>query len=137
MRSLPYGRLTSDFGRGSKPCCTDRLWQSEAYGNGNCLNRRLRNDEPAADLSIALAIVSSLKDVIVPDDVLAFGEIGLAGEIRSVVACDQRIKEASKLGFKKCVIPYHNYKKLSKSVLDLMEVVPAKTVRQAFEVLIN
>lgn len=97
----------------------------------------LRIDEPAADLSIALAIVSSLKDVIVPDDVLAFGEIGLAGEIRSVVACDQRIKEASKLGFKKCVVPYHNYKKLSKSVLDLMEVVPAKTVRQAFEVLIN
>lgn len=97
----------------------------------------LRIDEPAADLSIALAIVSSLKDVIVPDDVLAFGEIGLAGEIRSVVACDQRIKEAAKLGFKKCVIPYHNYKKLSKSILDLMEVVPAKTVRQAFEVLIN
>lgn len=97
----------------------------------------LRIDEPAADLSIALAIVSSLKDIIVPDDVLAFGEIGLAGEIRSVVACDQRIKEAAKLGFKKCVIPYHNYKKLSKIVLDLMEVVPAKTVRQAFEVLIN
>ena len=81
----------------------------------------LRIDEPAADLSIALAIVSSLKDVIVPDDVLAFGEIGLAGEIRSVTACDQRINEAAKLG----------------NVLDLMEVVPAKTVRQAFEVLIN
>lgn len=97
----------------------------------------LRIEEPAADLSIALAIVSSLKDVVVPDDVLAFGEIGLAGEIRSVVACDQRIKEAAKLGFKKCVIPYHNYKKLSKSVLALMEIVPAKTVRQAFEELIN
>lgn len=97
----------------------------------------LRIEEPAADLSIALAIVSSLKDIIVPDDVLAFGEIGLAGEIRSVVACDQRIKEAANLGFKKCVIPYHNYKKLSKSVLDLMEIVPARTVRQAFEEIIN
>ncbi len=97
----------------------------------------LRIEEPAADLSIALAVVSSLKDVIVPDDVLAFGEIGLAGEIRSVTACDQRIKEAAKLGFKKCVIPYRNYSKLSKSVLDLMEVVPAKTVRQAFEAIIN
>lgn len=97
----------------------------------------LRIEEPAADLSIALAIVSSLKDIIVPDDVLAFGEIGLAGEIRSVVACDQRIKEAAKLGFKKCVIPYHNYRKLSKSILDLMEVVPARTVRQAFEEIIN
>lgn len=97
----------------------------------------LRIEEPAADLSIALAIVSSLKDIIVPDDVLAFGEIGLAGEIRSVVACDQRIKEAAKLGFKKCVIPYHNYRKLSKSVLDLMEVVPVRTVRQAFEEIIN
>lgn len=97
----------------------------------------LRIEEPAADLSIALAIVSSLKDIIVPDDVLAFGEIGLAGEIRSVVACDQRIKEAAKLGFKKCVIPYHNYSKLSKNVLDLMEIVPAKTVRQAFQEIIN
>lgn len=97
----------------------------------------LRIEEPAADLSIALAVVSSLKDVIVPDDVLAFGEIGLAGEIRSVTACDQRIKEAAKIGFKKCVIPYRNYSKLSKSVLDLMEVVPAKTVRQAFEAIIN
>lgn len=97
----------------------------------------LRIEEPAADLSIALSVVSSLKDVIVPDDVLAFGEIGLAGEIRSVTACDQRIKEAAKLGFKKSVIPYRNYSKLSKSVLDLMEVVPAKTVRQAFEAIIN
>lgn len=97
----------------------------------------LRIEEPAADLSIALAIVSSLKDIIVPDDVLTFGEIGLAGEIRSVVACDQRIKEAANLGFKKCVIPYHNYKKLTKNVLDLMEIVPARTVRQAFEEIIN
>lgn len=97
----------------------------------------LRIEEPAADLCIALAVVSSLKDIIVPDDVLAFGEIGLAGEIRSVTACDQRIKEAAKLGFKKCVIPYRNYSKLSKNVLDLMEVVPVKTVRQAFEAIIN
>lgn len=97
----------------------------------------LRIEEPAADLCIALAVVSSLKDVIVPDDVLAFGEIGLAGEIRSVTACDQRIKEAAKLGFKKCVIPYRNYGKLSKNILDLMEIIPVKTVRQAFEAIIN
>lgn len=97
----------------------------------------LRIEEPAADLCIALAVVSSLKDVIVPDDVFAFGEIGLAGEIRSVTACDQRIKEAAKLGFKKCVIPYRNYGKLSKNILDLMEIVPVKTVRQAFEAIIN
>lgn len=97
----------------------------------------LRIDEPAADLSIALAIVSSLKDVVVPDDILAFGEIGLAGEIRSVNSCEQRIKEAAKLGFRRCVVPYHNYTKLPKRLLSMIEVVSAKTIRQAFEAVMN
>lgn len=54
----------------------------------------LRLDEPAADLSVAMALVSSLKDVVVNDNTLAFGEIGLAGEIRAVNNCEQRITEA-------------------------------------------
>ena len=61
----------------------------------------LKLDEPASDLSVALALISSLKDVPIRDDVLAFGEIGLAGEIRSVNACAQRIREAARLGFLK------------------------------------
>ena len=70
----------------------------------------LRLDEPASDLSVALALVSSLKDVPVRDDALAFGEIGLGGEIRSVNACSQRIREAARLGFSRCVIPHYNLK---------------------------
>lgn len=97
----------------------------------------LRIDETAADLSIALAIVSSLKDVVVPEKTLAFGEIGLAGEIRSVNNCEQRIKEAAKLGFEKCIIPYHNYSKLPKYLFKEIEIVPAKNIRQAFEAIMN
>lgn len=97
----------------------------------------IRIDEPAADLSIALAIVSSLKDVAVPENTIAFGEIGLAGEIRSVNCCEQRIREAAKLGFEKCVIPYHNYSKLPKHLFKEIEIVPAKNIRQAFEAIIN
>lgn len=109
-------------------------------GNMDCYTNvigGLRIDETAADLSIALAIVSSLKDVPVPEKTLAFGEIGLAGEIRSVNSCEQRIKEAAKLGFEKCVIPYHNYSKLPKYLFNEIEIVPAKNIRQAFEAIMN
>lgn len=109
-------------------------------GNMDCYTNvigGLRIDETAADLSIVLAIVSSLKDVVVPEKTLAFGEIGLAGEIRSVNCCEQRIKEAAKLGFEKCIIPYHNYSKLPKYLLNEIEIVPAKNIRQAFEAIMN
>ena len=93
----------------------------------------LRLDEPASDLSVALALISSLKDVPIRDDVLAFGEVGLAGEIRSVNACTQRIREAARLGFAKCVIPKHNLAKLLPELSDSIEIVGARTVREAFE----
>ena len=109
-------------------------------GNMDCYTNvigGLRIDETAADLSIALAIVSSLKDVVVPEKTIAFGEIGLAGEIRSVTCCEQRVKEAAKLGFEKCIIPYHNYSKLPKALLNEIEVVPAKNIRSAFEAIMS
>lgn len=93
----------------------------------------LRLDEPASDLSVALALVSSLKDEPIKDDVIAFGEIGLGGEIRSIGNCEQRIKEAARLGFNKCIVPYHNYKTLNQSIKTLIEVVPARTIRAAYE----
>ena len=65
----------------------------------------LRLDEPAADLSVALAIASSYRDVPVSDDLVAIGEIGLTGEIRSVSNLNHRLSEAARLGFKKCMIP--------------------------------
>ena len=95
----------------------------------------LRLYEPAADLSVAMALVSSLKDEIVNEQTLAFGEIGLAGEIRAVNNCEQRIVEAKRLGFSKCIIPFHNYKSLSKSIKTSMDIVPVRTIRSAFEAL--
>lgn len=92
--------------------------------------------EPASDLSVALALVSSLKDVIVRDDILAFGEIGLAGEIRTVGNCEQRVKEAARLGFNKCVIPRDNVKSLSATAKKNIEVIGAKNIREAFESII-
>ena len=89
--------------------------------------------EPAADLSVAMALVSSLKDTVVNDNTLAFGEIGLAGEIRAVNNCEQRIAEAKRLGFTKCIIPFHNYKSLSKELKKSLEIVPVRTIRAAFE----
>lgn len=89
--------------------------------------------EPAADLSVAMALVSSLRDKVLNENTLAFGEIGLAGEIRAVNNCEQRINEAGRLGFTKCIIPFHNYKTLSKETKVSMDIVPVRTIRSAFD----
>lgn len=95
----------------------------------------LRLDEPAADLTVAMALVSSLKDIVVKDNIIAFGEIGLAGEIRAVNNCEQRIAESIRLGFDKCIIPFHNYKSLSKSLKTSADIIPVRTIREAFNAL--
>lgn len=89
--------------------------------------------EPAADLSVAMALISSLRDKVVNENTLAFGEIGLAGEIRAVNNCEQRITEAQRLGFTKCIIPFHNYKSLSKEIKINMDIVPVRNIRSAFD----
>lgn len=96
----------------------------------------LKLDEPALDLTIVMALVSSLKDYALRDDVLAFGEIGLAGEIRGVSHCEQRIKEASRLGFNRCIVPKSNLKNLSSAIKSEIEIIGVKTIREAFEALI-
>lgn len=65
----------------------------------------MKLDEPAADLPIALSLVSNLTDKVVPEDLVAFGEIGLAGELRAVNRVLVRVKEAQRLGFKRCLLP--------------------------------
>ncbi len=93
----------------------------------------LRLDEPATDLSVALAMISSFKDVPIRDDTLVIGEIGLGGELRSVSNCEQRIKEAERLGFNRCIIPKHNFKTLSDGFKGNIEIVGANNVNEAFE----
>ncbi len=91
-----------------------------------------RLDEPAADLPVALTLVSSLKDSVIPEDVVAFGEVGLAGEIRAVSQAQQRVQEAARLGFTKCILPHACLKQLKK--VEGMEIYGVKTLRQAVEI---
>ena len=65
----------------------------------------IRIAEPAADVAVAAALVSALKDEALPADTVFFGEIGLAGEVRPVTQADVRLKESEKLGFKRAVVP--------------------------------
>ncbi len=91
----------------------------------------LRLDEPAADLPVALALISGLKDKPMDEGVVAFGEIGLAGELRAVSGAEQRIAEAARLGFTRIIVPAHTLKSLHGSYS--IEVIGAATVREAYE----
>ncbi len=92
----------------------------------------LRLDEPAGDLAVALALVSSLKDKPINDKTIVFGEIGLAGELRSVAQTETRIGEASRLGFEKCIFPYNSLSRIHHH-FDGIELINVKNVKQAFE----
>ncbi len=87
--------------------------------------------EPAADLALVLAIASSYKDAIIGNDVAAFGEVGLTGELRSVSGTGQRIREISRLGFKKCLIPAGT--KISASIPEGIEIIRVKTIGDAIK----
>lgn len=78
------------------------LGTSDAYVN---IAGGMKMTEPAIDLGICLAIVSSCKDVVIPDKVMVFGEVGLSGEIRAVSMAGQRVQEAKKLGFETVMLP--------------------------------
>ena len=65
----------------------------------------LRISEPAADLAVASAIASSFRGIPVPEDCVMLGEVGLSGELRSVGQVEKRLKEATKLGFRRCIVP--------------------------------
>jgi DNA repair protein RadA/Sms len=83
----------------------------------------VRVDDPAVDLAVAAAIVSSFRDVPADSQTVVVGEIGLGGEIRTVAQVEQRVAEAAKLGFKTFVLPASNVKKVSaRSGIDMRGV---------------
>ena len=86
----------------------------------------LEIDEPASDLAIAMALISSLTDKKIPDDLIAIGEIGLAGECRAISSIEQRVKEAARLGFTKALIPITNASNCPK--IQDITVYPIKSV---------
>jgi DNA repair protein RadA/Sms len=89
----------------------------------------LRVQEPAADLALALAIASSNRDAAVPSDLVAVGEVGLSGELRSVGQLERRLGEAERLGFRRCLLPQACLRRVA-PVTDL-ELMPAATLREA------
>ncbi len=88
--------------------------------------------ETSADLAVLLAVISSFRDRALPDDMVAFGEVGLAGEIRPVPNGQERIREAAKHGFKRAIVPAGN---APRRKIAGMEVVPVRKITEALEAL--
>jgi DNA repair protein RadA/Sms len=89
--------------------------------------------ETSADLAVLLAIVSSFRDRVLPEDLIVFGEVGLSGEIRPVPSGQERLREAAKHGFKRAIVPYANAPR-DKNIG--IEVVAVKNLQQALEALL-
>ncbi|MEA1958632.1 MAG: DNA repair protein RadA [Chloroflexota bacterium] len=87
----------------------------------------LKVNEPAADLGIALSIASSLRGAVIDPNLVAIGEVGLSGELRSVAHIDRRLGEAAKLGFKRCLLPNSTNVKAPRG----METIAATSIREA------
>jgi DNA repair protein RadA/Sms len=103
-----------------------KLSNSDVYVNAA---GGVRISEPAIDLPIALAVVSCYKNKPFDSETAAVGEVGLAGEVRSVNQVSQRVKEAEKLGFKQIFVPRSNQKELNKTKI---EIVGISSVKEAF-----
>ena len=106
------------------------LGSSDVYLN---IAGGLKIDEPASDLPVALSIISSLKNENLRDDAIAFGEIGLAGEIRAVSFAEIRIREAIRLGLKKCIIPARNLKEINDELKQQIEIIGVNNIRKAYQ----
>jgi DNA repair protein RadA/Sms len=90
----------------------------------------VRIQEPAADLAVLLAIASSMRNKALPRGLVAFGEVGLAGEVRPAPRGQERLREAAKLGFSCAVIPRAN---APKQPVEGLEVIAVERLEQALE----
>ena len=95
----------------------------------------IRMTEPAIDLGLILALVSSYKDIAIDEKTIAFGEVGLSGEIRSVNMAQQRVQEAKKLGFETVLMPQVSMKALQK--VEGIQIIGLETVRDAVQYLMR
>lgn len=101
------------------------LSECDAYIN---IAGGIKVNEPALDLGIILAIISSYKDKIIPSNTIAFGEIGLSGEVRAISQVSQRITEAEKMGFTQCIVPYANIEKIEKNGNSSMKITGVRNI---------
>lgn len=95
----------------------------------------IKVEDPACDLAVCLAITSALREELTVSDTVVLGEVGLAGEIRSVSQINLRINEAEKLGFKKVVLPKNNFKNLGYK--GSLELLPVNNLKETLEITLN
>ena len=90
-------------------------------------------NEPAIDLGIVLAIISSYKDRAIDEKTICFGEVGLSGEVRAVSMAEQRVLEARKLGFDTCILPEGCMNAIKESQKDIhgIKLIGVSTVKDA------
>ena len=94
----------------------------------------IRMNEPAADLGIVMAIVSSYRNRVIDEKMIVFGEVGLSGEVRAVNMPEQRVAEAKKLGFKTCVLPEVSLKNLKEDFSEI-KMIGVKTISDAIKLI--
>jgi len=95
----------------------------------------IRIDEPAVDLAICSAIASNFSDKFAKNDTVVIGEVGLGGEVRSVNHIEKRIQEATKLGFKRVIIPSNNFKSIKTK--SSIEIIPVDNLHFALQKIFN
>ncbi|MEW6375355.1 MAG: DNA repair protein RadA, partial [Thermodesulfobacteriota bacterium] len=89
----------------------------------------MRVEEPAADLGMIAAIASNFKDKLIDPEMVVLGEVGLGGEVRGVSRSEVRIKEAARLGFKRCLLPKQNQEKIKRA--KGIELIGVRTIQEA------
>jgi DNA repair protein RadA/Sms len=135
----PTGKRTADGFDYNRMCLLIAVLEKRMglkfYENDVYLNVAggIHLDEPSADLSIAMALISGITDRVIPDELIAFGEIGLSGEVRGVSHIEYRVKEAVRLGFTKIVLPVKNIT----PALKVPKNVELLGVNNIFQVLIH
>lgn len=105
-----------------------QLSDCDAYVN---IAGGLKMTEPAIDLGIVLALISSKKDIVIDDKTICFGEVGLSGEVRGVSMAEQRVQEACKLGFDTCILPKVSMGNIKKA--DGIRLIGVANVQEAYD----
>ena len=123
-----YNRVNLLMAVLEKRCGID-LASYDAYVN---IAGGIRMTEPALDLGITMAIASSYQDVVIPEKLVAFGEVGLSGEVRAVSQVENRVMEAKRLGFETVVLPKANMKSCWN--IQGIKMIPVGTVREAISI---
>lgn len=95
----------------------------------------IRVTEPALDLAVLAAIMSSYRNIAIPSDTIVFGEVGLSGEVRAVMQASERVREAAKLGFKRVILPRLNVNKLKPEDYAGVELIGVRYLGELFSLL--